>query len=267
MWNTGLGNLALNTRKVNNADYNEIVNWGFRYARNATGDMVTVQGGTLPESSELAGQKVQAFQIGRTEVTWGEWKTVRTWAAANGYSDLATIGNGTADNHPVRNVSWYDVVKWSNAKSQMEGLSPVYTTNGTTYKTGENDPSLNAAAIGYRLPVESEWEWAARGGVASQGYTYSGSNDWTEVAWTQENSSIGTKVVGVKVCNELGIYDASGNLWEWCEDVITTNNHPLRGGAWNRFDPEQFAVSFRGYRNGAGNRAAEGTLRVTRNAD
>jgi hypothetical protein len=78
-------------------------------------EMISVQGGMLPQGSGLSGQMVGDFQIGKYEVTWGEWKTVRAWAAANGY-DIGTTGQGTADDHPVRDVNWYDVLKWCNAK-------------------------------------------------------------------------------------------------------------------------------------------------------
>ena len=133
-------------------------------------------------------------------------------------------------------MSWCDVVKWCNARSEKEGLTPVYTKDGTTYKAGQSAPTVNRTANGYRLPSEKEWEWAARGGVSSRNFTYSGSNTVSDVAWIYENSSLASKAVGTNAANELGIYDMSGNVLEWCEDVAyNIQNLPyrrIRGGSW-----------------------------------
>jgi formylglycine-generating enzyme required for sulfatase activity len=239
------------------------VNFGFRYVRNAIGDMITVQGGTLPSGSTLAGQQVQTFVISRTEVTWGEWKEVRAWALLNGYSDLANVGAGSGDNFPVTNVNWYDVVKWCNAKSQMCGLTPVYTVNGTTYKTGQVVPNQSALANGYRLPSEKEWEWAARGGINTKGFSYSGSND-VNAAWYGSNAAEGTKAIGTKGANELGIYDMSGNVWEWCEDLINSTERRRRGGGW--IGSAGLTVADRGYGSDPNDRFGDWGLRLARNA-
>jgi formylglycine-generating enzyme required for sulfatase activity len=207
------------------------------YTPPAPAGFVYVAAGTLPSSSELSGQSVAAFYIAKTETTWGLWQSVRTYAAANGY-DIGNSGAGNGDDYPVTNVSWYQVVKWCNARSEQEGLTPAYQVNGLVYKTGDSAPTVDATANGYRLPTEAQWEFAARGGLSTQNYEYSGSNDINAVAWWFNNTYYyygSSRPVGTKLANELGVSDMSGNVWEWCESWYPGYEgtyRVLRGGSW-----------------------------------
>jgi formylglycine-generating enzyme required for sulfatase activity len=193
--------------------------------------MVFVLGGKLPTGTPLEGQTVGDFYLSRYELTWGEWKKTCITASARNY-DISKSGEGTADDHPVRNVTWQDAVKWCNLKSENEGLTPVYTIKGAVYKSGQETPDSNPQANGYRLPTDLEWEWAARGGVSSKGFNFSGGNELDSVAWHAGNSpSAETRAVGSKLANELGLQDMSGNVQEWCWDA-QKNYRRVRGGSY-----------------------------------
>ncbi len=159
---------------------------------------------------------VSSFYMSDHEVTQAEYEEVMGWNPSS-YS---------GDNLPVNKVSWYDAVRYCNSLSEKEGLKPCYSKNGNSY-------TCDFSANGYRLPTEAEWEYAARGGNKSKGYAYSGSNDIGSVAWCSYNSSRQTHDVKTNLPNELGLYDMSGNIWEWCWDRYGDYDRVLRGGDWS----------------------------------
>ena len=216
--------------------------------------MIAVKGGTFQLGSNEGNDDekpihrvtLNDFYIGKYELTvgqylqfctetntnWPEWLEkgndyhVETGKDAY-YKNLGYQRKGS-ENLPIVGVSWND------ATAYCQWLSS---------KTNKN----------YRLPTEAEWEYAARGGNQSKGFTYSGSNTVGDVAWYTENSGSKTHTVGTKGVNELGIYDMSGNVWEWCSDWYDENYYKnsaaqnpkgaqsgslrvLRGGSWNDTD-------------------------------
>ena len=244
-------------------------------------DMVEVTSGTFQMGSNDADDygaspphsvTLGSFYIDKYEVTYELWTDVRNWGLTHGYTDLTAGQNGSTlsgspsstTNNPVMQWNWYEVLKWCNARSEKDGLNPVYYTNNLlaiVYRTGELDLATDAVkwtANGYRLPTEAEWEFAARGGNSNHGYTYSGSNTIGDVAWYLDNSGSTTHTVGTKAANELGIHDMSGNIWEWCWDrygaysstaqsdpkgATSGNDRLLRGG--NFFGSSVCRVSVR----------------------
>ena len=143
------------------------------------------------------------------------------------------------DNRPVETVSWWEALKYCNRLSEKYGLEPVYELSKSSEgilmikelggKIVSPDKANFKNTEGFRLPTEVEWEWFASGGqkAIEQGtfnYIYSGSNSIDEVAWYYENigkfDDASTQDVGLKKSNQLGLYDCSGNVWEWCYDTI-----------------------------------------------
>ena len=191
-------------------------------------DMVYVKGGTFTmgataeqgsdaydNEKPVHSVTLSDYYIGKYEVTQAQWKAIMG----------SNPSEWKGDNLPVENVSWDDIQEF------------ITKLNAQTGKK-------------FRLPTEAEWEYAARGGNQSKGYKYSGSNSISDVAWYYDNSSSKTHPVGQKSPNELGVYDMSGNVYEWCQDWYSSSAYSsssqtnptgpssgsyrvLRSGGWN----------------------------------
>lgn len=200
--------------------YTETLPNGFSF------DMIRVEGGefamggtdeeALFREKPVHQVRIDTFYLGKFPVTQAIWKSV-----------IGSENNPSAfqgDQRPVEKVSWEDVVN---------KFLPVL--NRIT-------ASSRPAGMEYRLPTEAEWEYAARGGIYKNPYLYSGSNKMKEVGWYKDNSYDETKPVGLKDPNELGLYDMSGNVYEWCADWFNENYYlecDKMGIALNPHGPEK----------------------------
>lgn len=197
----------------------------FKMIRVEAGTFFMGGGGNSDERPQHIVTLTKDYYIGETEVTQELWITVMGYNPSNKISTPQL---------PVETVSWNECQTFITKLNSLTGAT-------------------------FRLPTEAEWEFAARGGNKSQGYTYSGSNNIDDVAWYRGNSNSTTHAVKSKSPNELGIYDMSGNVWEWCQDwydsypsaAVTDPTGPtsgsyrvFRGGGWS-YDATYCRCSFR----------------------
>ncbi|MBQ4553677.1 MAG: formylglycine-generating enzyme family protein [Spirochaetaceae bacterium] len=220
----------------------------------------------------------KSFYMGKYEITQAEYEKYCSYG-----SDSPSLSYGDGDNYPAYYVSWYDALVYCNKRSIAEGLTPCYSIKDSTnpeewgeLPTSWDDPLRDTwdvamcdfNANGYRLPTEAEWEYAARAGDNTvDSLTYSGTSDVNKLgdyAWYYDSANDNTHEVGTKLPNAFGLYDMTGNVYEWCWNWFTSeydenteggsdptgtsagSGRVYRGGSWSN-DSDGCAVSYRYY--------------------
>lgn len=220
------------------------------------------KGLTLPQAKKVVARDIKIseffnqFGIKMVNMPAKSLKMLNTEVPQKLYTSImgSNPSHFRGENNPVEMVSWYDAIYFCNKLSEKVGFTPVYSVNGSTKTkswgyTPHNGNSIrgevtqNTKANGFSLPTNEEWEYAARGG---QNYTYSGSNNLDEVGWYNGNSGNKTHPVAQKKANGYGLYDMSGNVWEWCWDVYPDGSDCRyhRGGCYSFFGDISCEVSF-----------------------
>ncbi len=237
------------------------------------------EGGFFTDERPTHAVYVSGFYIDKYEVAKALWDSVKAWNGGNGYG-YNYAGSAKAADHPIRSLNWYDCVKWCNARSQKEGLIPCYYTDAglsVIYKTGQVDPYVKWGANGYRLPTEAEWEKAARGGASGHRFswsdantiTHSRANYYSRSSYSYDISptrgyhptfAIGyqpyTSPVGYFLPNGYGLYDMTGNVWEWCWDWYQSSWYSQSGATQNDTRGPAGSSGFRVLRGGGWGDAA-----------
>jgi len=266
---TGDVNFNVTPGSSNHIVWNAGADWNRNYTTQGKVRILADDAATTPPIASMAfvpagfsnpGKEIytSAFFMDKTEVSKAEWDVVYSWAITNGYV-FDNAGVATASNHPVVNINWHDAVKWCNARSEKEGLTPCYYTESgktTVYRTGLSALDNNWVdwdADGYRLPTRAEWlkaywggnagsnffPWPSSGGSSSDhingsfgNYVSSGdpwdTNSYNQLTTTPVGYYDGNQTPsGVDMVNGYGIYDTFGNVTEWCWDREFTNWYSL----------------------------------------
>lgn len=229
------------------------------------GEMVDLKGGTFQMQGEKYGGDIAEYEATVSDFEMSKYETTvwqyNLFCVANGRSISQRINKdstgletdkyqppwGWIGNNPVVHVSWYDACEYANWLSLKRGKKPAYSisTQQDTDNTNNRDDfkwtiTIIPKANGFRLPTELEWEFAAKGGIRRDTFMYSGSHSLDTVGWFGDNSESRTRAVGGKKANGAGLFDLSGNVWEWCFDwygylpAKTAGNYRvIRGGSWS----------------------------------